>query len=363
LPVSEANNPKNSYRVFVTGAAGMVGFHLVRHLVELGHDVVAMVRPNSTNESVYEYARTHSYQVQVVECDLLEPQGLDALMKGCDIVVHAVAWIDPHGREQALRRINVDGTRSTIHAAIAAGAKQFVHISSLSVIMGDKDCYGVTEAEPLRVCREAYANSKIEAEKIVMHFDIQRQIKITTLRPGFIYGPNEKTWMKRLIFNMRKGTAMLVGDGSKETNLIYVENLCRAIGLALMNPIAFGQIYNLTDGERVTKRQLFDAICTGIGIGKVRLSVSITMARFLVDTATAIASVAPGPLKARLEVFSRPALRLAGLNQGFNISKAEQQLGYTDRIPFAEGMAKSLTCFAVETEKLKVKQRLLTRSN
>ena len=39
------------------------------------------------------------------------------------------------------------------------------------MIMGDKDCFGITEDEPLRYCREAYANSKIEAEKLVMSFD------------------------------------------------------------------------------------------------------------------------------------------------------------------------------------------------
>jgi nucleoside-diphosphate-sugar epimerase len=145
---------------------------------------------------------------------------------------------------------------------------------------------------------------------------------------------------------MRAGTAMLVGDGTKETNLIYVENLCRAISLSIMNEVAFGQVYNLTDGELVTKRQLFDVVCDGLGIPRVRISIPMWLARTLVNFSSAVALAAPPKLKTRLALFSRPALRLVGLNQGFDISKAERELGYTSRISFAEGMARTLRSYA-----------------
>jgi len=352
LPLSDKRPSHKQYRVFITGAAGLVGLHLVRLLGNRGHKVVAMVRPTSNTQGIFDYIRNNRVDVEVVTAYLHEEEKVEQLMRGSDVVVHTAAVIDPHGDPTHLRQTNVDGTASVIKAAIQAQIKQFIHISSLSVIMGDNDCFGVTEDEPLRFSREAYANSKINAEQLILSEKTQEKIKVTALRPGFIYGPNEKTWLRKLIFNMRAHTAMLVGDGSKETNLIYVENLCRAIELSIMNPVAFGQIYNLTDGELVTKRQLFDVICAGLDLPRVRIAIPLAFARFCVELSSAIATIAPPRLKNRLALFSWPALRLVGLNQGFDISKAERELGYTERISFADGMAKTLVSFQSETKSL-----------
>jgi len=314
-----------------------------------------MVRSCSDTHALDELVKTGPFKIRFVTCDLPRAKNLVESMRGCDVVVHTAGCVDPHGIPSDLWEINVEGTKVVLDAAAAAGVQQFIHISSLSVIMGDKDCFGITEDEPLRYCREAYANSKIEAEKLVMSFDKKHAMKITALRPGFIYGPNERSWLPKLIAAMRWRTAMLVGDGSKETNLIYVENLCRAIILAIKNPVAYGQIYNLTDGQWVSKRQLFDVICTGLNISKNRLYIPMFVARSLVDFSSFMAMCAPLRMKSRMAVFSRPALRLAGLNQGFDISKAESQLGYIDRIPFEEGMAKTLESFAEKQSRPKRK--------
>src|SRR5262249_30444403 len=156
--------------------------------------------------------------------------------------------------------------------------------SSLSVITGEEDQYGVTEEEELKYCRESYANSKIDAEKLVMKQRFGNRIAVTALRPGFIYGPNERTWMPRLIKAIKTGSAVLVGDGHKQTNVIYVGNLLRAIELAMLNPTAYGEIYNLTDGEVVTKKDLFDAVCDGLGVPHIKRRISPTTARLLVET-------------------------------------------------------------------------------
>lgn len=335
-------------RVFVTGSTGLVGGRLVELLADAGHRIVAMSRQTSDTSRLAQLASKPGASISLVAADVLDSARIAEYMQGCDVVVHVAAVIDPHGDAKYLREVNVDGTNSVLEAAINSGVSHFVHISSLSVIMGEGDRYGVTEDEPLHNCREAYANSKVEAERIVM--SAADRIKVTALRPGFIYGPNEKTWLLKLIKNMRAGRAMLVGDGSKETNLIYVDNLCRAVVLSMLNPVAYGQVYNLTDGELVTKRQLFDLICDTLAIPRVRISISMPMARFLVNVSTALASIAPAHMKERLALFSRPALRLVALNQGFDISKAERELHYVDRVPFKEGMSITLQSYAKRTE-------------
>jgi nucleoside-diphosphate-sugar epimerase len=332
----------NHIKVCVTGASGLVGLHLVKLLLDRQHQVVCCVRKTSNRDALLSLINSKPGLARIVTVDISQPNNLAELMADCDATVHTAASIEIHGRTEEMRKVNVDGTRSVLDAAIAAGVKHFIHISSLSVITGEEDKYAVSEGAHLAYCREAYANSKIDAEKIVMNECNRGRIEVTSLRPGFIYGPNERSWMPRLVKAIKSGTAMLVGNGEKQTNVIFVENLCYAIELAMLNDNAYGQVYNLTDGQVVTKRELLDTVCDELHLPRVRLRIPVFLARLLVESATFLAPMAPTYLTGLLNQFSRPAFRLFAINQGFDISKAERELNYVHRIPFAEGMAKSL---------------------
>lgn len=339
-------------RVFVTGASGLVGSDFVERLVaEHGACAVAAVRATTNTAALSALAARFSDRLSIVEAPLDDEDKLAEAMLGCDAVVHSAATIDPNGNGKNLRAVNVEGTRNTLNAAIKAGIKHFVHISSLSVITGEEDKYNVSESEPLRHCREAYANSKIDAELIVMAEKERGRIEVTALRPGFIYGPREQAWMPRLMQALKQGRALVVGGGVKQTNVIYVKNLSRAIILALLNKVAYGQVYNLTDGQIVTKKQLFDTVADELGLPRARIHVPVGVAKLLCEMSSLAAPWAPPFVEPLLSRYSRPAFRLAAVNQGFDISKAERELGYTDRIPFAIGMAETL---AVWKDKLPV---------
>jgi 2-alkyl-3-oxoalkanoate reductase len=340
--------------VFITGATGCVGSFLAKYLLKKDYRVTACVRPSSKLDRLERFLESGG---KLVRAELKDVTGLVAAMKDSDVIVHAAASIQPLGKQEYLNEVNVEGTRSVIEAAKKAGARHFIHISSLSVITGENDRYGVTEEEQPKYCREAYANSKIDAEKVAMHEAAKGEIAVTSLRPGFIYGPNEHTWLPRLIIAFAAETAMFVGDGKKETNVIYVENLCRAIELAMLNPKAFGQIYNLTDGEVVSKRKLFDTICDALNLPRVKTTISPLMARMLLEAANFLAPISPGPIRDRLSKYSLPAFRLVAINQGFDISKAERELNYRDRIPFVEGMTKTLEDWPHQTAKTSASTR------
>ena len=331
-----------SLQVFITGASGLVGSNLTSYLAARGHSVTAFVRPLSDTATLQEAARKYPNAVTIVTGDLFDDKSLAAAMSGCDVVVHSAAVIDAFGDPDYLHKVNVQGTETAIRAAIWAKVGQFIHMSSLSVIMGEHDQYSVNEDEPLRNCREVYANSKVIAEKLVREYFYTDDINITVLRPGFIYGPTEKAWLPRVIALIESGRALVVGDGSKETNVIYVENLCRAIELAMANPMAYGRVYNLTDGQHITKRQLFDTVAKELNLPPISRSIPYPMARLLIETSSVLAKVGPRGWREKLSRYSRPAFRLAALNQGFDISRAEKELGYTDRLSFAEGMRRTM---------------------
>ena len=327
-------------RVLVTGASGLVGSHAVKLLAERGYKVRAMLR--ATSDPKWK-ALFESLNCEVVVADLLKADQLDAVCAGCDAVVHAGAIVAAHGNPSDFYRVNVSGTENILNAASRTGVRHFVHISSLSVITGHGDKVGADENTPLMYSNEPYANSKVDAEKFVGNAHACGLIQATCLRPGFIYGPEERTWLPRLITSLSEGNAWLVDGGARETNVIYVENLCRAIASALLNPKTYGQVYNLTDGERVSKRQLCDTVCDALGVRRVKRSMPRPMAFLLTEFVSLIAPILPKALRAKFGRFSRGAYRLVAVNQGFDISKAERELGYTERISFVDGMKQTLS--------------------
>jgi nucleoside-diphosphate-sugar epimerase len=156
--------------------------------------------------------------------------------------------------------------------------------------------------------------------------------------------------MPRLINSIKEGRAMLVDHGVRETNVIFVENLSKAIHAAILNEKAYGQVYNLTDGEKITKKELFDAIALGLGLPPVKKVVPRAVAQCVCELVSRVAPLLGEDSQRKLSRFSRAAFRLAAVNQGFSIKKAEQDLGYVDRVPFKAGMSKTLTSFRADAD-------------
>jgi nucleoside-diphosphate-sugar epimerase len=330
--------------VAITGATGLVGSNLANYLVQKNYQVTALVRSKVKASSLLQK------QIQIVEVDILHGKSLETILQNVDVVVHAAGMVDPYGSKELIFKTNVEGTRTVLQSAKEAAVQQFIFISSLSVITGFTDQFAVTEEAPLQKCGEAYADSKVEAELLLMGESQIEKIAVTILRPGFIYGPGETAWLPRLISSIRYGKAMLIGGGNRESNVIYVENLNSAIEGALLNKKAFGQIYNLTDGQKVSKKQLFDSISDGLGLPRVTKVVPYGLAKAFCQLVSGIAPFLPIERQKSLARYSKAAFRLAGLNQGFSIDKAERDLHYVNRIPFAQGMARTLLSFQKSAE-------------
>jgi nucleoside-diphosphate-sugar epimerase len=333
--------------VAVTGASGLVGSHVAEHLASQGFDVVAVVRktPAFLESFISSYSGPGSIKVAVADVD--DRAALERAFTGAQAVVHAAGSVDPFGSRQSIFATNLGGTENALKAAAAAAVKHFIFISSLSVITGQGDQYDVDETAPLKPCGESYADSKIEAEQAVMNFAGAGQMQVTSLRPGFIYGPRERSWMPRLINSIGTGKAMLIDGGVKQTNVIYVGNLARAVQLTLFNTRTYSQVYNLTDGQKISKKELFDAIADGLSLPRVTTRVPGAIAKVVCQIVSAIAPSLPIEKQRGLARFSKAAFRLAAVNQGFSVAKAERDLPYINRIPFQEGMSETLETFRV----------------
>ncbi|MBS2006626.1 MAG: NAD-dependent epimerase/dehydratase family protein [Cyanobacteria bacterium SZAS TMP-1] len=338
--------------VAVTGATGLVGRAVVERLVQSPRfNVVAIARNSAQLESMAgELRRAHgidaaSAKLTLKVSDINDRTALQEALTGAIVVVHAAGSVDPDGAREAVYKVNVEGTTNVLAAATACGLKQMIHISSLSVITGQSDQFDVDESAPLVLCGEVYADSKVEAEKRLAEAMKTGSISITILRPGFIYGPGERSWMPRVIDNIKHSRAVLVDGGQRQTNVIYVGNLAMAVESAILNSLAYGEVFNLTDGERVSKKLLFDEIAEGLSLPLVQRNLPRETIKPVFTFMQTIRPLFPRGMRAKLARFSPAAFRLVAVNQGFAIRKAEQLLDYKNRISFKEGMALTLKGF------------------
>jgi 2-alkyl-3-oxoalkanoate reductase len=329
-----------AWNILVTGATGFVGGHVAEACAARGHAVRTIARSSSDTSLLDRLG------VTVVRGDLTDNDTIRAAVDGVDAVIHSAAKVGDWGPVEDYRAVNVNALRCLLEAVYNKPLQRFVHISSLGVYAA-RHHYGTNEHEPLPPRHmDGYTQTKVEAEHLALDAHRLHGTPVVVLRPGFIYGPRDRTVLPRLADNLRRGVVRYIGDASKLVmNTIYVANLVDAIFLALENPRAVGQVYNLTDGECVSKRKFFETIADGIGAprpkGRVPLLLAKLAARFMERRARRRgAREAPRLTQARLKFL--------GLNLDFSIDKAKRELGYLPRVGFDQGMKETLDWFKAQ---------------
>jgi nucleoside-diphosphate-sugar epimerase len=314
----------------ITGATGFVGGHLAEACVRRGLTVRGLARPGS-DTSILE-----SCGATVVCGDLTDAGAVRAALQGVTVVFHCAAKVGDWGPVEDYRAVNVEALRGLLEACRGQPLQRFVHFSSLGVYAA-RHHYGTDETEPLPARhRDGYTQTKMEAEQLALRYQREYAVPVVVLRPGFIYGPRDRTVLPSLIKKLRRWEVVYMGDNRSAMNCIGVGNLVDAALLAMEKPEAIGQIYNLTDGEAVSKRHFIEAAANGVGAPKPYwLGLPLGTARFtawwMEGLWRAIGAKAPPPL-------TQGRLKFLGLNLDFSIEKAKRELGYRPRVSFDEGM-------------------------
>jgi nucleoside-diphosphate-sugar epimerase len=242
--------------VFITGATGLVGGHAAEEALKRGHRVRALVRPSSDTRWLDRWG------VDRIVGDLEDPDAIRAGAAGADWIFNCAAKVGDWGTLEEFRRLNVDALRLLLDAACEARIERLVHVSSLGVYEG-RDHYGTDETVPPAVnSLDAYTRSKTEAESLVLEYHRARGLPAAIVRPGFIYGERDRTVLPKLITNLRRGTFAFFGSGEQRLNCIYVKNLVHAMFLAAESPAAVGEVFNVTDGEPISKKRFVGRVAS-----------------------------------------------------------------------------------------------------
>jgi nucleoside-diphosphate-sugar epimerase len=335
--------------ILVTGAGGFIGGRVVEVLHALpGVAVRASVRRWSSA------VRIGRLPVEIVLCDITDPEQVRRAMEGIGGVVHC-AYGD--------RQTTVEGTRTVLQAALEAGAARVVHLSTMEVygdVEGD-----VFEDAPLRKTGSLYRDSKIEAELLCRSY-MERGLAVSVLRPTIVYGPFSSTWTVSFAERLVAGGSFPGRQDCQGTcNLLYIDDLVAAIVLALGRNEAVGEAFNVNGEERLTWWQYLNDLSQAIDLPplngghpfarRVRsaaLAPVRTMARKLLDRfqKPIMALYQRSPVAQRLmrgvegvirRTPSPGEYRLFRRTGYLPVDKARQLLGYRSQFPASRGVALS----------------------
>ena len=182
-------------KVFVTGADGFIGSHLVELLVASGADVRALVYYNSWNERGWlrDVPRAVLSAVEIISGDIRDTELVKKSIEGCDYVFHLSSLIAIPYSYVAPRSYvdtNITGALNVLQGCRENDALiRLVHVST-SEVYGSAQTVPISEQHPL-VGQSPYSASKIAADKIAESFHLSFGLPVVTARPFNTYGPRQ----------------------------------------------------------------------------------------------------------------------------------------------------------------------------
>lgn len=316
----------------VTGATGLLGSHLVEHLVERSQRVRVLVREGSDTKYLQHLG------VELAYCDFAQPDRIQPHLAGGDVVYHCAARVGDWGPWRGfVEQVNL--TRQVLEACRRENVGRVIHISSIQVY-GHPEFTGklFDEQEPLgqNLGRwEYYARSKILAEEVCRQYPGA----LTILRPSWIYGPRDRNSLPRLFKGIQAGRVCLLGKGDKLLNLVYAGDVAEAAILAAQNPRAAGQVYNLSSSGEITHREFLDAITDFLGIPKIRRGLPVRLA-YLGGWFSEM--IGHAIFIKRPPHVTRYGVGLIARSTNFSTEKARRELGWEMKMPALVGLRLAL---------------------
>jgi nucleoside-diphosphate-sugar epimerase len=261
-------------KVLVTGATGFIGRSLCPVLRSRGFAVRAAVRGHAALPADIEIARI----------DALGPATRwSAAVSGADAIVHLAGRAHVLGNTGAdeaskVRAVNVEATVHLARAAIRAGVRRLVFVSTAKVHGEQNAGRPWTEQDP-PVPQDLYAASKWEAEQALAHIARTTALEVVVLRPPLVYGPGVKANFLRLLRTVDRGLPVPLGAIRNRRSLVYVGNLADAVATCLDRPTAANRTFLVSDGEDVSTPELIRRVAAALDRPARLVSVPLWMLR------------------------------------------------------------------------------------
>jgi nucleoside-diphosphate-sugar epimerase len=262
-------------KLLVTGSSGYLGKHAVREALARGHEVTGLdLAPSGIAARGF----------REIIGDITDAETARRAAAGADAVFHCAAALAQFVRdENRMNTINVGGTRNVLEAAAAAGVKKLVFISSVEVYGIDVPVPCPEDAPMNPVCQ--YGRDKAECERLCAAYR-GKGIGITVLRPPTINGPGQnEPFLVAQMGAIREGKpTLLPGGGKSRLQMVHVDDLVRAMFMALESPAADGLVCNIASDDVPTLLELTGALYAHAGTRPRFIRIPAGIARAAVKT-------------------------------------------------------------------------------
>jgi nucleoside-diphosphate-sugar epimerase len=305
--------------VLVTGAAGFIGKHLVRHLHTLGSHVVAMDRTEGELLPGVDW----------VIADVLELPSNQLEGFSIEVVFHlaAIVGVNYAGQNpiQTLA-VNAYGTSQILKLVRSLGAKVICLLSS-SEVYGEPDSLPLREENNLHPL-SIYGWSKVCAEQLLEAHVQSGDLHGIVIRPFNVYGPGQRNdfVVSRFLQLAIQGLAPRVaGNGTQRRLFTFVDDLTHGIVLAIVKSMPGIQIYNIAGEEDISIAELANLIVSIARSNK--WPIYVPLSNLERDSATEV------------------QMRIA------SIEKARRELGYEPHISLEQGLRRTYDEMLFESSK------------
>lgn len=225
-------------KLFITGGTGFIGSHLVARLAAEGHDISCLVRTTSRTDHLEKAG------VKRVYGDVNDRRALLEGMQGCDCLFHLAnlysMWLpDP----SAFERVNVDGTRCVLEAALEAGVKRVVYVSSVAVYGKPAERPFREESTPSPEVYSEYARTKRLGDQIARDLCQNNGLPLVSLYPGIVLGPGDDKPSGQYIQDLIFGRVPSVIFSHSSNTYVAVDDVVEALIRAAEMPDLVGSHY------------------------------------------------------------------------------------------------------------------------
>tara|TARA_B110000259_G_C14030045_1_gene406290 strand:- start:3258 stop:4256 length:999 start_codon:yes stop_codon:yes gene_type:complete len=254
-------------KIFVTGAEGFIGSHLVEHLINKGHEVTSLVQYNSFGSkgwledmNLVAKKKTHICYGDVRDQDLLTKQ-----TKNHDSIIHLAALIAiPYSYESPKSYIdtNIIGTYNILQVSKLNNIKKTI-ITSTSEIYGRSKKFPITE-ETIVDPRSPYSATKIAADQLALSYYYTYKLPVTIIRPFNTFGPRQslRAVIPTIINQVIEDKKIIkLGNLDTKRNYNFVEDIVRGFEFAARSgKNTNGEIINLGSSFEISVKKLVELI-------------------------------------------------------------------------------------------------------
>lgn len=305
-------------RILVTGGAGFIGSEFVRGLLARESDRVTVLDALTYSGNTANLAPVAGHsRYSFVAGDIRDGDAVDRVVPGHDVVVHFAAEshvdrsIDGAG---PFVSTNVLGTQVLLDAALRHGVSRFVHIST-DEVYGSID-EGEWSEEQILAPSSPYSASKAASDLLALAYHRTHGMDVVVTRCSNNYGPHQyaEKLIPLFVTRLLEGKRVpLYGDGANVREWLHVEDHCRGIELVMRDGRP-GGVYHIGGGRELTNRELVGMLLDACG--------------------------------ARWSSVERVADRKGhDRRYALSIGKIRDELGYAPRIPFEEGLARTIAWY------------------